>query len=44
VKLYVCYGTFKYSPRVPLLITDDGAQVQGSQKIVDWAAANPAAG
>jgi hypothetical protein len=29
---------------VPLLITDDRAQVQGSQRIAEWAAANPAAG
>src|SRR5579859_191790 len=27
---------------VPMLITDDGDVIQGSQKIVDWARANPA--
>ena len=95
MKLYVCYGTFKYSARpggrhpcgtayhaltdaghkpevirsygfgllpsalnatkgrrevkeltgnywVPALVTDDGAVVQGSDKIKEWAAANPA--
>ncbi len=96
MKLYVCYGTFKFSPRpgghpcgnahqalkdaghdpevvlsygfgalpaflnqtsgrrevrrltgnswVPVLLTDDGSVVQGSQKIVDWAQSNPASG
>jgi hypothetical protein len=29
---------------VPVLVTDDGETIQGSQKIVDWAKANPAAG
>jgi Glutathione S-transferase, N-terminal domain len=29
---------------VPVLQTDDGEVVQGSEKIVDWAKANPAAG
>jgi hypothetical protein len=28
---------------VPALVTDDGSVVQGSQEIVDWAQANPAA-
>jgi hypothetical protein len=28
---------------VPVLVTDDGTVVQGSQKIIDWAHANPAA-
>jgi hypothetical protein len=28
---------------VPVLVTDDGTAVQGSQKIIDWAKANPAA-
>lgn len=27
---------------VPLMVTDSGEVVQGSQKIADWAAANPA--
>jgi len=27
---------------VPVLVTDDGEAVQGSQKIVDWAKAHPA--
>ena len=27
---------------VPLLVTDDGEVIQGSQKIVAWAQANPA--
>jgi hypothetical protein len=27
---------------VPVLVTDDGTVVQGSQKIADWAKANPA--
>ena len=27
---------------VPVLITDEGDVIQGSQKIVDWARANPA--
>jgi|GEM_PF-294254 len=96
MKLYVCYGTFRFAPRpgghpcgnayhalreaghhpevirsygygllpdvfnqtagrkevkrltgntwVPALLTDDGAVVQGSQKIIDWARANPASG
>jgi Glutathione S-transferase, N-terminal domain len=29
---------------VPVLVTDDGTVIQGSQKIIDWARANPAAG
>ncbi len=29
---------------VPVLVTDDGEVIQGSQKIVDWAKPNPAAG
>ncbi len=28
---------------VPLLVTDDGEAIAGSQKIVDWAKAHPAA-
>ena len=36
----------KLSPKgsswVPLLVTDDGEVIQGSQRIVDWAKANPA--
>lgn len=28
---------------VPVLVTDDGAVVQGSHEIADWAKANPAA-
>ncbi len=28
---------------VPVLVTDDGAVVQGSHEIMDWAKANPAA-
>ena len=96
MKLYVCYGTFKFAPRpgghpcgtayhalkdvghdpevvltygwaalpdvfnrssgreevkrltgnkwVPALVTDDGSVIQGSDKIADWARANPAAG
>ncbi len=95
MKLYVCYGTFKFAPRpgghpcghayealvdaghkpevirsygyglmpsvfnqtpgrrevkrltgnywVPALVTDDGTVIQGSDKIKEWAAANPAA-
>ncbi len=95
MKLYVCYGTFKFAPRpgghpcgtayhalvdaghrpdvvraygwgilpdafnrtsgreevkrltgniwVPALVLDDGTVVQGSDKIADWARANPAA-
>jgi hypothetical protein len=95
MKLYVCYGTFRVSPRpglhpcgqahkalqraghepeviksygfgllpgfmnltrgrrevkkltgnywVPVLVTDDGEVVQGSDKIKDWAKAHPAA-
>jgi len=27
---------------VPLMITDDGEQIQGSQRIIDWAASHPA--
>ncbi len=27
---------------VPVLVADDGSVVEGSQKIVDWARANPA--
>lgn len=27
---------------VPLLVTDEGEAIQGSQRIVDWAKANPA--
>jgi hypothetical protein len=27
---------------VPLLVTDDGEHIQGSQRIIDWAAAHPA--
>ena len=27
---------------VPVLVTDDGTAIQGSQKIIDWAHANPA--
>lgn len=94
MKLYVCYGTFKYAPRpgghpcgnayhalkdagydpqvvlaygygalpgflnqtsgrrevqrltgnrwVPTLVLDDDTVLDGSQKIVDWAHANPA--
>ncbi len=93
MKLYVCYGTFKFSPRpgghpcgnayhalrnaghdpkvvrsygwgmlpealnqtkgrrevkeltgniwVPVLVADDGSVIEGSEKIVDWAKANP---
>jgi len=29
---------------VPVLVTDSGDVVQGSQEIVDWAQANPSAG
>jgi Glutathione S-transferase, N-terminal domain len=29
---------------VPVLVTDDGEVIQGSQRIVDWARANPAGG
>ena len=29
---------------VPVLVTDDGEPIQGSQKIVEWARSNPAAG
>jgi len=29
---------------VPVLVTDDGEVIQGSQKIVEWARANPATG
>jgi len=29
---------------VPVLVTDEDEVIQGSQKIVDWARANPAAG
>jgi len=29
---------------VPVLVTDDGETIEGSQKIVEWATANPAAG
>ena len=29
---------------VPVLVTDDGETIEGSQNIVDWAKANPAAG
>ena len=95
MKLYVCYGTFKFAPRpgghpcgtayhalkdagyspevvksygwgilpaafnqtkgrreveqltgnrwVPALVTDDGTVVQGSDKIAEWAKANPSA-
>ncbi len=28
---------------VPVLVGDDGAVIQGSQRIIDWARANPAA-
>lgn len=28
---------------VPLLVTDDGEAIQGSERIVEWAAAHPAA-
>jgi hypothetical protein len=94
MKLYVCYGTFKFAPRpgghpcgnayhalrdagyepevvrtygwaalpdafnqtagrrevkrltgnswVPVLVTDDGTAIQGSDKIKEWASANPA--
>jgi hypothetical protein len=94
MKLYVCYGTFRFAPRpgghpcgnayhalvdagyrpevvktygwaalpdvfnqtrgrrevkrltgsswVPVLVVDDGTVVQGSDKIRDWAKANPA--
>src|SRR5437764_7356473 len=28
---------------VPVLVTDDGAVIQGSDKIVEWASENPAA-
>ncbi len=94
MKLYVCYGTFKFAPRpgghpcgnayhalteaghepevvrsygfaalpdalnrtpgrqevkrltgntwVPVLVTDDGTVVQGSNQIVDWARQHPA--
>jgi hypothetical protein len=27
---------------VPVLVTDDGTVVQGSEKIAEWAKANPA--
>jgi hypothetical protein len=27
---------------VPVLVTDDGTVIQGSDKIKDWASANPA--
>jgi hypothetical protein len=27
---------------VPVLVLDDGSAIQGSQKIIDWAAAHPA--
>ena len=29
---------------VPVLVRDDGEVIQGSQRIIDWARANPAAG
>jgi hypothetical protein len=29
---------------VPVLVADDGEVIQGSQKIIDWAQAHPAAG
>ena len=32
----------KGSSWVPLLVTDDGEVIQGSQRIVDWAQAHPA--
>jgi hypothetical protein len=54
VKTYGCYGTDKFfsgrrrikdltgNYKVPTLVLDDGAIIDGSENIVAWAAANAA--